>query len=183
MQTEAETDHDLMSTARPTARREARGSRGGRRSGPRVRANSSLVSLAGTAFTGLLLFGQVAHGDAWETVPASGGGSAALETLHVVFAAGLTVSVLWHLLDRRRPLLALAKRRTGAALQCQLAYVALVGLLAASLATGFAGHGRSQVAHHMGVSVVLAAACAGHGMRRMMRRPRTPQRMSAEARP
>jgi hypothetical protein len=153
-------------------------SRGGgpRWGGPRAWANACLVLFGGTVATGLLIFGQIPHGDAWATVPSSSGGPAGLRMLHMVFAAGFTVSSLWHLLDRRRSRAALARRRGAKALRYQPVCVALVGLLAASLVTGFVGDGRSQVAHHIAVAVVLSVACTWHGARRMARSRWTPQR-------
>ena len=176
VQTEAPAARDLSSTTGPTAGKGVARRGGRRRSGPRARANACLVSLAGTVVTGLLIFGQVPHGDAWETAPPSGGGSAGLRILHMVFVAGLIVSSLWHLFDRRRSLATFAKRGGPKSLRCQLVYVALIGLLAASLVTGFVGDGRSQVAHHMAVAIVLSVACTWHGMRQTARRRRTPQR-------
>ena len=183
MQIEAPEARDLSSTTRPAAGKGATRGGGRRRSGPRARANACLVSLGGTVVTGLLIFGQIPHGDAWATAPSSGGGPAGLRILHVVFAAGLTVSSLWHLFDRRRSLATLAKRRDAKSLRCQLVYLALVGLLATSLLTGFVGDGRRQVAHHMAIAIVLSAACSWHGVRRMARRHRTPQRAPIGVRP
>lgn len=183
MQTKKPTSHDLASIPRPSAQTKATGSDGRRRSGSRARANSCLVSLVGTAFTGLLLFGQIPHGDAWEAVPSSGGASVGLQILHVLFAASLTVSIGWHLVDKRRSVLAFARRKNGRTARCLLAYVGLVGFLVASLATGVVGDGRSQVAHHMAVAISLAAVCAWHGVRRMVRRHRGPYKAPMGARP
>jgi len=183
VQTEAQTGHDLASASGPTARTEARGSAGRRWSGSQARTNSCLVSLTGTIITGLVLHGEIPHGDAWETVAFSGGGLIGLQILHVLFAAGLTVSIGWHLVDKRRSVLAFARRKNGRTLRCLLAYVGLVGFLVASLATGVVGDGRSQVAHHTAVAIGLTVACAWHGVRRMVRRHRGAHRAPVGARP
>jgi hypothetical protein len=172
-----------MAGRRWTVQTKATGGDGRRWSGSRARADSCLVSLAGTIITGLLLHGEIPHGDAWEAVASSGERSVGLQILHVLFAAGLTVSIGWHLVDKRRTVVALARRKSGRTVRCLLAYVGLVGLLAASLVTGVVGEGRSQVAHHLAVSIVLAVACAWHGVRRMARRRRGSYKAPVEARP
>lgn|GEM_PF-1492125 len=174
-----------MQTEEPAARTARQGATrdGGRRSsGPRARTNACLLSLGGTAATGLLALGQLPHGDAWAAVPYSGGPTV-LSVLHVTFGFGLTVSTLWHLYDRRRSLVTLAKRRGTRSLRSQLVYVALVGLLLASLVTGFVGDGRSQVAHHVAVSSFLLVAFTWHGVRRIARRCRTPRNAPMGVRP
>jgi len=176
VQAGAPAERELSSITGPTAGKRATRGEGRRRSGSRARASACLVSLAGTVVTGLLIFGQIPHGDVWATVASSDGGPAGLRILHVVFAANLTVSSLWHLFDRRRSLATVAKRRGASSLRCQLVYVALVGLLVASLVTGFSGDGRSHVAHHVALAIVLSVACAWHGVRQVARRHRTPQK-------
>jgi hypothetical protein len=172
---EAPAARDHLSITGSTAGKGVTRGRGSKGSGPHTRANACLASFGGTVVTGLLIFGQVPHGDAWATVPSPSGGPAGLRVLHVIFAAMLTVASLWHLFDRRRSLAALARRGGAGRLRGQLAYAALVGPLAASLVTGFAGDGRSQVAHHTAVAIVLSVACTWHGLRQIARRRRTPQ--------
>ena len=152
--------------------------------GSRFRTTACLFLLAGTALTGLLLHGQIPHGDALaETASSASGGSLGMEVVHLVFAAGLTFSSLWHVVHRRRQLLGFARRRSGKALRSLLAYLVLVGLLVASIVTAFVGDGLSQLAHHMAVSSILLVAYAWHGGRRMARRRRSPRRVPVEARP
>jgi hypothetical protein len=179
VQNETPAGCELAPETAPTAQTGAGGGSGSRWSGPRVRANACLISLVGTAITGLLLHGQ-ADGDVLVATSGSDGGSSGFQVLHVVFAMGFVASVGWHLVDKRRSLLAFAKRRSGKSLRCLLANTALAALVIASLITGFAGEGPSQVAHHMAVSIVLVAACEWHGVRRIVRRRRTGRRVRVQ---
>jgi len=181
MRSETRAGHDILSAASPPAQKEAGGTGDRKRSGPRSRAYACLVSLVGTNFTGLLVHSWSRHGEARETVYAPGSRAVGPEILHVVFAVSLTVLILWHLFDKRRLLAPCVKRRNGQTILRRLAYVMLMGLLVASLLTGFAGDGRSQVAHHAAVAAALTAAYAYHSLRRMVRRRRLPRRESAEA--
>jgi len=149
---------------------------------PRGRGVACLVLLAGTTLSGLFLHGQVPHG-ALERVVASSAGGPGLEILHVVLAVGLTVTILGHLIDKRRSLVVFAKRRTGRSLRCLVADMAIGGLLVASLVTGPVGDGPGQIPHHVAVAIVFAAAGAWHGGRRVARRRRTPRRVPLGAKP
>lgn len=153
-----------------------------RRASPRSRAIACLVLLAGTTLNGLLAHGQVPHG-ALERVGASSAGGPGLEIIHLVFAAGLTAAILWHLIDKRRSLVAFAKRRKGQSLRCLLVDVAIAGLLVAALVTGLAVDGPGQIPHHVAVSAVLAAAGTWHGGRRVARRRLTPRGVPAGVKP
>lgn len=148
---------------------------------PRTRANACLTSLLGTTLTGWLLHGQIPHGDGWETAIAPAGGAGGLTALHVVFATTFVVLLVWHLVDKRRTLLASARRPSGRNLRRLLANAALAGLLVASLVTAFSGDTSSQVIHHTAVSMALVGAYAWHGVSRMRRRKRTSSCVPVEA--
>lgn len=147
---------------------------GGRRgrSRLRTRANACLISLLGTTLTGWLLHGRIPHGKGWEAAVSPAGGVAGLRAVHVVCAAAFMTLLIWHLVDKRRTLLASLRRPDGRNLRRVLANVALAGLLVASLLTSFWGDAGSQVIHHTAVSMVLVSAYAWHGVSRMRRKNR-----------
>lgn len=171
MHNETPTGRDPAPGVRSSTRMEVGDDAGRKRSGPRTSANACLVFLAGTTISGLLLHDEI-HG-ASITVSSPVGGTLAF---HVVCASGFMLSIAWHLVHKRRSLLAFAKRRSGKSLRCLFADVALAGLLVGSLLTALVGEGSSQVAHHMAVSLVLVGACAWHGVRRLVRRRRAARR-------
>jgi hypothetical protein len=137
----------------------------------------------GTTLTGLVLHGQTPHGDAVLAVSSSGG-AIATEVAHVIFATGLTVAIVWHLVDKRRPLLAFVRRRSGKNLRSLLVYATFVGFLVAAIVTGFGDNVAGHVEHHTAISIVLAVALGWHGVRRMAaRRRRASRRVPMEVRP
>lgn len=166
---------------KPSARTGASDGGGRRWKGPRARAIARLVTLAGTAFTGLVLHGRTPHGDAWDAAPVAPGGPSGFLVLHVLLASCFVAALAWHLVDKRRVLFAFARRGSARNLRCLLTNAMLAALFVASLLTAFSGDTRSRVIHHTAVSMVLVVAYGWHGVRRMVRRYRAARRMVAGA--
>jgi FtsH-binding integral membrane protein len=150
--------------------------------GRQVRAVWCAIFLAGVTISGLFLHGLTPDGGASNDVH-SAVGATILLVAHVLLAVGFTVTMVWHLVDNRRRLLAFFKRRNARNLRCLLGYAALVGLLVASVATAIISSGPDGAGPHMVISLVLAAAGIGHGVRHATaRRRRASRRVAAEAR-
>jgi hypothetical protein len=179
--TEATTGRDPAPTAKPSLPRQATDPKCRETEGRRVRAVWCAIFLAGVSLSGLFLHGLTPDGapnDVHSTV-----GLTILLVVHVVLAVGFTVTMVRHLVDNRRRLLAFFKRRSARNLRCLLGYVAFVGLLVASIATGIIDGGPDGVGQHMVISLVLAVAGIGHGVRHATaRRRRASRRVPADAR-
>jgi len=154
----------------PRAQRRAAGSGRPGRTAAQVGPVLTVVLLLCTTITGALLYG-------------AGLRDGALSTVHVVCALVLTISVIGHLVDRRKQLAGFVRRRHGKALRSLLADMALIAVLVASLVSGFAAKGSGSATGHMVVSLVLLAGCCVHGSRRMARSQRAAQRVLADTTP
>ncbi|MCX8031922.1 MAG: hypothetical protein N3B14_00770 [Thermoleophilia bacterium] len=151
------------------------------RAAARRRAVASVGFLVTTTLSGLLAHGQVPHGTL-ERSFAPSAWAPALETLHVVSAACLALTVVWHLADKCRTLIGFARVRTAKSLRHLLASAVLWALLMASLATGLVGSGPSQIPHHVAVAAVLTVAGVWHGGRRLARGRRASRQVPVGAR-
>lgn len=123
----------------------------------------AVALLLSTTVSGLLLYSSGAH-------------DGALSNVHVVCALALTVSIAGHLVDRRRQLAGLMRRRRRRALRCLSANLALVTLFVVSLVSGFAVMGSGASRLHLVVSMLLFVACAVHASRRVANRLRAGER-------
>jgi hypothetical protein len=151
--------------------------------GRRVRAVWCAIFLVGVTLSGLFLHGLTPRGGTLDDAPLAAG-TTVLLVVHVLLAVGFTITMVRHLGDNRRRLVAFHKRRSARNLRCLLGYVAFVGLLVASIATGVMGGGPDGAGQHMVISLVLAIAGIGHGVRHATaRRRRASRRVSAKARP
>lgn len=163
MNKEATRDIALQSTHQLCPPRRIPGAGRLNRTAKRVGPAVALTFLMCTTITGLMLYGSGAHGGA-------------LSTVHMLCAFGLTISVVGHLIDRRRQLLGLVRRRHGKALRTLLVDAALLGLLLVSMVTGLGFNESGPAMLHVLISLALLAAYAAHAYRRIARRLRTAER-------
>ncbi len=129
-----------------------------------------MVLLVVTTVSGLLLSRSGSHGGP-------------LGNIHVVCAVLLTVSVLAHIVDRRKRLAGLLRRGRGKALRPLLANLAMIPVLAASLVTGFAAMGSGFATGHVVISLVLFVPYCAHGATRIAHKMRAAERALPEAGP
>ena len=126
MATEKTTGCDPAPTAEPSPQTQVTDCRRRELEGRRVRAVWCAIFLAGVTRSGLFLHGLTPGGSAPNEVHSTVG-TTILLVAHVILAVGFTVTMVRHLVDNRRRLLAFFKRRSARNLRCLLGYVAFVG--------------------------------------------------------